>query len=128
MSIDRSARSRSMFIVHGSAIALTLFFGANEMKIVADRMGIDIYEVIDAAATKPFGFVPYYPGPGLGEMSLGQALQVAELRVGPSERARQRDLDLLALREALRAPVGEVVDLEQVDHVLGGLQHFLLVP
>ena len=38
----------------------------NEMKIVADSMGIDIHEVIDAAATKPFGFVPYYPGPGLG--------------------------------------------------------------
>lgn len=38
----------------------------NEMKIVADKMGIDIYEVIAAAATKPFGFVPYYPGPGLG--------------------------------------------------------------
>ena len=38
----------------------------NEMKIVADRMGIDIHEVIDAAATKPFGFTAYYPGPGLG--------------------------------------------------------------
>lgn len=38
----------------------------NEMKIIADRMDIDIYEVIDAAATKPFGFTPYYPGPGLG--------------------------------------------------------------
>lgn len=38
----------------------------NEMKVVADRMGIDIHEVIDAAATKPFGFVPYRPGPGLG--------------------------------------------------------------
>lgn len=38
----------------------------NEMKIVADRMGIDIHEVIDAAATKPFGFVAYRPGPGLG--------------------------------------------------------------
>ncbi|MEI8140816.1 MAG: nucleotide sugar dehydrogenase [bacterium] len=38
----------------------------NEMKIVADRMGIDIHEVINAAATKPFGFVPYQPGPGLG--------------------------------------------------------------
>jgi UDP-N-acetyl-D-glucosamine dehydrogenase len=38
----------------------------NEMKIVADSMGIDIHEVIDAAATKPFGFTPYYPGPGLG--------------------------------------------------------------
>ena len=38
----------------------------NEMKIVCDRMGIDIHEVINAAATKPFGFVPYWPGPGLG--------------------------------------------------------------
>ncbi|MAB42731.1 MAG: UDP-N-acetyl-D-glucosamine dehydrogenase, partial [Pseudomonadales bacterium] len=38
----------------------------NEMKIVADRMGINIHEVIQAAATKPFGFVPYSPGPGLG--------------------------------------------------------------
>ena len=38
----------------------------NEMKIIADKMGIDIFEVIRAASTKPFGFVPYYPGPGLG--------------------------------------------------------------
>jgi len=38
----------------------------NEMKLVAERMGVDIFEVIDAAATKPFGFTPYYPGPGIG--------------------------------------------------------------
>ena len=38
----------------------------NEMKVIADRMDIDIYEVIRAAATKPFGFTAYYPGPGLG--------------------------------------------------------------
>ena len=38
----------------------------NELKTVADRMGIDILEVIQAAATKPFGFTPFYPGPGLG--------------------------------------------------------------
>lgn len=38
----------------------------NEMKIVADKMDIDIHEVVRAAATKPFGFVAYYPGPGLG--------------------------------------------------------------
>jgi UDP-N-acetyl-D-glucosamine dehydrogenase len=38
----------------------------NEMKMIADRMDIDIYEVIRAASTKPFGFTPYYPGPGLG--------------------------------------------------------------
>tara|TARA_B110000438_G_scaffold234431_1_gene230835 strand:- start:5953 stop:7284 length:1332 start_codon:yes stop_codon:yes gene_type:complete len=38
----------------------------NELKMVADKMDIDIYEVINAAATKPFGFTPFYPGPGLG--------------------------------------------------------------
>ena len=38
----------------------------NEMKLVADAMNIDIFEVIDAAATKPFGFTKYLPGPGLG--------------------------------------------------------------
>jgi UDP-N-acetyl-D-glucosamine dehydrogenase len=38
----------------------------NEMKIVADAMGLDIFEIIDAAKTKPFGFTAYYPGPGIG--------------------------------------------------------------
>lgn len=38
----------------------------NELKIVYDKMGIDIWEVIEAAKTKPFGFMPFYPGPGLG--------------------------------------------------------------
>ena len=38
----------------------------NELKILFDRMGIDIWAAIDAAATKPFGFHPFYPGPGLG--------------------------------------------------------------
>jgi UDP-N-acetyl-D-glucosamine dehydrogenase len=38
----------------------------NELKMLADRMGIDIWEVIAAASTKPFGFSPFYPGPGMG--------------------------------------------------------------
>ena len=38
----------------------------NELKVLLDRMGINIWEVIDAAKTKPFGFQPFYPGPGLG--------------------------------------------------------------
>jgi UDP-N-acetyl-D-glucosamine dehydrogenase len=38
----------------------------NELKILADRMGIDVWEVIEASSTKPFGFMPFYPGPGLG--------------------------------------------------------------
>jgi UDP-N-acetyl-D-glucosamine dehydrogenase len=38
----------------------------NELKVVFDRMGLDVWEVIEAAKTKPFGFMPFYPGPGLG--------------------------------------------------------------
>ncbi len=38
----------------------------NELKMLADRMGIDIWEVVEAAGTKPFGFSPFYPGPGMG--------------------------------------------------------------
>lgn len=39
---------------------------ANETALMCDRLGIDVWEVIDAAATKPFGFMPFYPGPGIG--------------------------------------------------------------
>ncbi len=38
----------------------------NELSIICNRLGVDVWEVIDAAATKPFGFMPFYPGPGLG--------------------------------------------------------------
>src|SRR4030081_2812169 len=38
----------------------------NELKLLSLRMGVDVWEVIDAASTKPFGFMPFYPGPGLG--------------------------------------------------------------
>ncbi len=39
---------------------------ANELKVIFDKMGIDVWEVIEAAKTKPFGYSPFYPGPGLG--------------------------------------------------------------
>ena len=39
---------------------------ANEIALMCDRMGVDVWEVVQAAATKPFGFMPFYPGPGLG--------------------------------------------------------------
>ena len=48
-------------IFRGVNIALV-----NEMKLLFDRMGIDVWEVIEASSTKPFGFMPFYPGPGLG--------------------------------------------------------------
>ena len=39
---------------------------ANEMALVFERMGIDTWKVIEGASTKPFGFMPFYPGPGVG--------------------------------------------------------------
>ena len=48
-------------IFRGVNIALV-----NELAVLCDRMGVDVWEVIDAAKTKPFGFMPFYPGPGLG--------------------------------------------------------------
>jgi UDP-N-acetyl-D-mannosaminuronate dehydrogenase len=39
---------------------------ANELALMCDKIGVDVWEVISAASTKPFGFLPHYPGPGLG--------------------------------------------------------------
>ena len=46
----------------------------NELKMLCLRMGIDIWEVIEAASTKPFGFQPFYPGPGLGGHCIRRSL------------------------------------------------------
>ena len=59
----------------------------NEMKVIGDRMQIDIHEVIRAAATKPFGFVPYWPGPGFG----GQCIPIDPYYL--AWKARQHDVD-----------------------------------
>ena len=66
----------------------------NEMALMCDRMGINVWEVIDAAATKPFGFMPFYPGPGLGgagpgRLAFGRARGFADGR-SRSRRGRPR--------------------------------------
>ena len=63
MSSCRAAEATKLLenIFRGVNIALV-----NELKVVYDAMGLDIWEVINAAKTKPFGFMPFYPGPGLG--------------------------------------------------------------
>src|SRR5882672_3981814 len=59
----------------------------NEIALMCDKMGIDVWEVIDAAATKPFGFMPFYPGPGLG----GHCIPVDPFYL--SWKARQRGFE-----------------------------------
>ncbi|HWR59451.1 MAG TPA: nucleotide sugar dehydrogenase [Thermodesulfovibrionales bacterium] len=63
VSSTRTAEATKLFenIFRSVNIALV-----NELKMLFDRMGINVWEVIEAASTKPFGFMPFYPGPGLG--------------------------------------------------------------
>jgi UDP-N-acetyl-D-glucosamine dehydrogenase len=69
--VDRVVPVASAEIAESSKLLENIFRAVNialvnEMKVVFDRMGIDIWDVIEAAKTKPFGFMPFYPGPGLG--------------------------------------------------------------
>ncbi len=61
-----SARSAEMVKLLENTFRAINIGMVNEVAIMCDKLGIDTWEVIDAAATKPFGFMPFYPGPGLG--------------------------------------------------------------
>lgn len=61
-----SARSAEMVKLLENTFRAINIAMVNEIAIMCDRLGVDTWEVIDAAATKPFGFMPFYPGPGLG--------------------------------------------------------------
>ncbi len=61
-----SIRAAELAKLHENVFRTVNVALANELKLLCDRMGLDVDEVIDAAATKPFGFMPFRPGPGLG--------------------------------------------------------------
>ena len=70
-AIDRIVPVSSAEVAESAKLLENIFRAVNialvnELKVVFDRMGINVWEVIDAAKTKPFGFMPFYPGPGLG--------------------------------------------------------------
>ena len=70
-AVDKVVTVSSAEVAESSKLLENIFRAVNialvnEMKVVFDRMGIDVWEVIEAARTKPFGFMPFYPGPGLG--------------------------------------------------------------
>lgn len=69
--VSRTVRVSSARVAEATKLLENIFRAVNialvnEMKIILDEMGIDIWEVIEAAKTKPFGFMPFYPGPGIG--------------------------------------------------------------
>jgi UDP-N-acetyl-D-glucosamine dehydrogenase len=62
----KSARAAEMVKLLENTFRAINIGMVNELAIMCDRLGVDVWEVIDAAKTKPFGFMPFYPGPGLG--------------------------------------------------------------
>jgi UDP-N-acetyl-D-glucosamine dehydrogenase len=86
---------------------------ANEMALMCRRMGINVWEVIDAAATKPFGFMPFYPGPGLG----GHCLPVDPLYLTWKARLHDFEARLIQLASEINARMPE--------HVFGLVQSAL---
>ncbi len=61
-----STRAAEMVKLYENTFRAVNIALANEVKLLCERMGLDVFEIIQAAATKPFGFMPFYPGPGLG--------------------------------------------------------------
>ncbi len=61
-----STRAAEMVKLYENTFRAVNIAMANEVKLLCERMGLDVFEIIGAAATKPFGFMPFYPGPGLG--------------------------------------------------------------
>ncbi len=85
----------------------------NEIALLSDRMGINVWEVIDAAATKPFGFMPFYPGPGLG----GHCIPIDPFYL--SWKARMAGL------EARFIELAGQINGSMPAHVLGRIRHAL---
>lgn len=70
-ALDRVVPVASLEVAESTKLLENIFRSVNialvnELKVVFERMGVDVWEVIEAAKTKPFGFMPFYPGPGLG--------------------------------------------------------------
>lgn len=101
--VSSCAVAEAVKLVENSFRTVNIAF-VNELKVALDAMGIDIWEVIPAAATKPFGFMPFYPGPGIG----GDCIPVSPVYL--SWRARDVGSALpiidLARHAAAATPIG----------------------
>jgi UDP-N-acetyl-D-glucosamine dehydrogenase len=81
---------------------------ANEMALMCEQLGIDVWDVINAAATKPFGFMPFYPGPGLG----GPCIPIVPHYLSWKLKSLGYDARFIALADAINnAMPSHVVDL-----------------
>jgi UDP-N-acetyl-D-glucosamine dehydrogenase len=83
----------------------------NEMAIMCDKLGVNVWEVIDAAATKPFGFMPFYPGPGLG----GHCIPIDPLYLSWKLKALNYTARFIELASEVNASMPEYVTAKVTD-------------
>src|SRR5262249_8673626 len=83
----------------------------NEVAIMCGRLGLDTWEVIDAAATKPFGFMPFYPGPGLG----GHCIPVDPLYLSWKLKTLKYNARFIALADEINSSMPELVVVKVAD-------------
>ncbi|UJS16485.1 MAG: nucleotide sugar dehydrogenase [Candidatus Jettenia sp.] len=89
----------------------------NEIAIVAERLGINVWEVIDAAKTKPFGFMSFYPGPGLG----GHCIPIDPLYLSWVAKKNGFELRFIALADQINSAMPEFV-VEKIIDVLNNAE------
>lgn len=88
----------------------------NEMALMCDKLGIDVWEVIDAAKSKPFGFMPFYPGPGLG----GHCIPIDPLYLSWKARMHGFEARFIELASQINSQMPNYV----VDKIVNGLNKF----
>lgn len=119
MPVSTTATAEAVKITENIFRAINIAL-VNELKVAYEAMGVDIWEVIEAAKTKPFGFMPFYPGPGLGghcipinpfyltwrAREVGMATRFIELAGQINSNMPQHVVDKLALAMDLRLKKG----------------------
>lgn len=85
----------------------------NEMAMICDTLGIDVWEVIDAASTKPFGFMPFYPGPGIG----GHCINIDSMYLAWKVRLHGYEPRLIELAQTINDGMPQVV-VERISRLL----------
>jgi UDP-N-acetyl-D-mannosaminuronate dehydrogenase len=73
----------------------------NELALMCDVLGVDVYEVIDAAATRPFGYIPFYPSPGLGGHCIPIDSSLSSLEEGAEFQANAPSRRILISRSSI---------------------------
>ena len=108
-----SARSAELVKIYENTFRSVNIALANEMVTICNKLDIDVWEVIDAAATKPFGFMPFYPGPGLG----GHCIPIDPSYLSWKLKSLDYDARFISLAEDVNSGMPELV-VNKITHSL----------